>query len=583
MLKIICFCISFLLISSVAAQDKSKDKKASNNQDVSGAELIIRFQKLISEDYQRLIQMKSRNKQLEQEVAQLTNQFEKLDAQLKLNAETNESPNQNEKLEEVLSSLDLHLRSNQAILQQISLVQSKIEKQKELMDYITTGQLPISEDSVIKILSIADTSVQSGANSETQNRKELAALQDLQVLKAELTHSRNKLFLVDQLIRRHKDDEELTKLLISATTGLRELLEKQPQEPRVRRHLQEVSRRYSQDTLLLTALRVRIQTLEAYRPPVVEAVSDAEERVDSAKSELEFLQSSIAPHRVVYWLKTNLPSIAIIILAFFVIWILSRWGVKLILNKFIKSRKNTESADRLETLKLASGSIITILVVLIGLLVVLSQIGVDLTVVLGGAAVLSLVIALGAQSLVKDYLSGFIILLENQYRAGNVVKINQTTGVVENMSLRLTVLRDLEGITHFIPHGHINDVSNLTHHWSRVMLEIGVSYNENVDKVMAVLLELGAEMKKDEEYGLLIIGDMEMLGVDKFCESAIVIKFLIKTWPLKQWIVKRELLRRIKNRFDELGIEIPFPQLTVYHRQSEEQLNKQEHELGSSR
>jgi len=570
MLKIICFFISFLMISSLAAQDKTKHKEASKTLEVSGAELIIRFQKLISEDHQRLIQMKSRSKQLEQEIVGLTNQFEKLDSQLGVDDFTN----QNEKLKQVLSSLDLHLRSNQIILQQIHLVQNKIEKQRELMDYITTGQVPISEDSVIKMLSIADTAVQVGANSETQNRKELAALQDLRVLKAELTHSRNNLFLVDQLIRNHNDDLELTKILTNATASLKQLLEKQTLEPAVRRHLQEASRRYTQDTLLLTALKARIKTLEAYRPPIVEAVSKAEEDVDSAKSELEFLQSSIAPHRVVYWLKTNLPSMAIIILAFFVIWILSRWSIRLILNKFIKSRKNAESADRLETLKLASGSIITILVVLIGFLVLLSQIGVDLTVVLGGAAVLSLVIALGAQSLVKDYLSGFIILLENQYRAGNVVKINDTTGVVENMSLRLTVLRDLEGITHFIPHGHINDVSNLTHHWSRVMLEIGISYNENVDKVMTVLGELGAEMKEDKEFGPLIIGDMEMLGVDKFCESAIEIKFLIKTWPLKQWIVKREMLRRIKNRFDELGIEIPYPHLTVYHRQPEELLDK---------
>ncbi|HET8861491.1 mechanosensitive ion channel domain-containing protein [Marivirga sp.] len=572
MLKIICFFITFLMISTLAAHDKSIVQNEAENLEVSGAELIIRFQKLISEDHQRLIQMKSRSKQLEQEVIHLTNEFERLDAELKENLDSKDFSDQNEKLEQVLSSLDFHLRSGQAILQQISIVETKIEKQEELVEYITTGQVPISEDSVIKLLSIADTAVQSGANSETQNRKELAALQDLRVHKAELTHARNNLFLVDQLIRKHKEDIELTILLTKATTGLKELLEKQPQSATVKRHLKEVFRRYAQDTVVLNSLKIRIQTLEAYRPPVVEAVGDAEERVDSAKSELEFLQSSIAPHRVVYWLKTHLPSMAIIILAFFVIWILSRWSSKLILNKFIKSRKNAESADRLETLKLASGSIITILVVLIGFLVLLSQIGVDLTVVLGGAAVLSLVIALGAQSLVKDYLSGFIILLENQYRAGNVVKINSTTGVVENMSLRLTVLRDLEGITHFIPHGQITDVSNLTHHWSRVMLEIGVSYNENVDKVMMVLQELGNEMKTDEVYGSLIIGDMEMLGVDKFCESAVVIKFLIKTWPLKQWIVKRELLRRIKNRFDELGIEIPFPHLTVYHRQSENQL-----------
>lgn len=243
--------------------------------------------------------------------------------------------------------------------------------------------------------------------------------------------------------------------------------------------------------------------------------------------------------------------------------------VKLILNRMIKRRIAAERAEQLETLKLASSSIITIILVFVGFLVLLSEIGVDLTVVLGGAAVISIVIAFGAQSLVKDYFSGVMILLENQYRVGNVVKINKTIGVVENISLRLTALRDLEGISHFIPHGQILEVSNLTHGWSQVVFDIGVSYNEKVDQVMDVLKELGAQLKEDPEYGQLIIGDLDMLGVDKFAESAIVIKFLVRTRPLKQWIIKRELLRRIKNRFDELGIEIPFPHLTLYHRDTE--------------
>ncbi|MGM0579446.1 MAG: mechanosensitive ion channel domain-containing protein [Bacteroidota bacterium] len=558
------------MMSSLAAQDKVKE---SNIQalEISGTELVIRFQKLMSNDQQRLIQLKSRSKHLEREIVELTQKFENLDSKLEVN---NNLSNQKEKLEEVLASLDLHLRSRQAILLMINLVVGKIEKQKELVDYITVGQIPISEDSINLILSKADTSMQYISNSETQNRKELAALQELSAQEAMLMHIKQHLLLVDQLLRMHRDDLELAKLLTESSEDLKTLLEKQSSDPIVKRHLQEISRRFSQDTVLISALETKIKTLEAYRPPVVDSVNEAEKEVDNARTELEFLQSSIAPHRVVHWLKSNLPSIAIILLAFFVIWILTRWGIKLILNKFIKSRTNAESADRLETLKLASGSIITILVVIISFLVILSLIGVDLTVVLGGAAVLSLAIALGAQSLVKDYLSGFIILLENQYRAGNVVKINETTGVVENMSLRLTVLRDLEGITHFIPHGQINDISNLTHQWSRVMFDIGISYNENVDEVMNVLKQLGIKMKEDPEFGSLIIGDMEMLGVDKFSESAIVIKFLIKTRPLKQWLVKREMLRRIKNRFDELGIEIPFPHLTVYHRQPEEQMDK---------
>lgn len=570
MLRIICILASFLLFASL--NNRKISENPGTQQDtlqVSGAEIIIRFQKFIASDQQRLIQMKSRSAKLAREIDELTRQFERLDSQLE--ADAAEPGNKN--FEQVLSSLDFHLRSRQNILQQISILQNKIEKQKEVVNYITIGQVPVIDDNVNLISSIADTAVQPGINSERQNRKELAALKDLQRFEAELMHARQNLLMVDQLTRMNNDDLELTKALIEASAGLLALFEKQPQDHAVRRHRLEVSRRISQDTILISALKVRINNLEYFRDPVVEAVSLAEENVESARSHLEFLQSSMAPYTVIHWLKSNLPKIATILVAFFVIWIAGRWIVKLILNKMIKGRKNLESADRLETLKHASGSIITIFVVFGGLLVLLSEIGIDLTVVLGGAAVFSLVIAFGAQSLVKDYLTGFMILLENQYRVGNVVKINQTTGMVENISLRLTVLRDLEGITHFISHGQIQDISNLTHLWSRVMFDIGVSYNENVDKVIGVLKELGAQMKEDSEYGELIIGDMEMLGVDKFSESAIVIKFLVKTRPLRQWIVKRELMRRIKNRFDELDIEIPFPHLTVYHRDSRKQLD----------
>lgn len=563
MLRIV-FLLSFSLMFA-AHTTRSESRDQVDQQDplkASGAEVIIRLQKFIASDQQRLIKMKSRSNRLAKEIEELTLQFERLDSQ----PEAAGSPSGEKDMEQLLTLLDLRLRSRQAILQQITVVENKIEKQKEVVNYITIGQLPVTEDAVNLIPSIADTALTTGNSSERQNRLERESLEELRRLEAELLNARQNLLMVDELTRMNKGDLELTKVLTEASVSLMELLDKQPQNQAVKQHQLEVSRRFSQDTVLLSALNVRINHLEAIRDPMIEVVSEAEEKVERARTHLEFLQSSVAPHRVIHWLKSNLPKIGVIVLVFFAIWIAGRWVIKLILNRMIKGRAVGESADRLETLKLASGSIITILVVFGGLIVLLPEVGVDLAVVLGGAAVLSLVIAFGAQSLVKDYLSGFMILLENQYRAGNVVKINQTTGIVENMSLRLTVLRDLEGVTHFIPHGQILDVSNLTHLWSRAMFDIGVSYNEKIDEVIAVLKELGAEMKTDPEYGDFVIEDMEMLGVDKFSESAIVIKFLVKTRPLKQWIVKRELLRRIKNRFDELGIEIPFPHLTVYHR-----------------
>ncbi|MGH7169961.1 MAG: mechanosensitive ion channel family protein, partial [Gemmataceae bacterium] len=146
------------------------------------------------------------------------------------------------------------------------------------------------------------------------------------------------------------------------------------------------------------------------------------------------------------------------------------------------------------------------------------------------------------------------------------VTIGSISGLVEHISLRTTVLRDLEGIVHFIPHGTITTVSNRTHGWSRALFSVDIDYKENVDRVMEVLLELGHELRGDPVFGPLILDNPEMLGVDRFSDSSVILKFYLKTRPLQQWTVKREMLRRIKKRFDELGIEIPYPHQTVHHR-----------------
>jgi small conductance mechanosensitive channel len=200
---------------------------------------------------------------------------------------------------------------------------------------------------------------------------------------------------------------------------------------------------------------------------------------------------------------------------------------------------------------------------------ILTEVGVNIIPLMGGAAVLGLAVAFGAQNLIRDYFYGFMILMENQYTINDVVKLGDVSGQVERITLRVTVLRGLDGTVHFVPNGEITRVSNLTHEWSRALFDIPVAYKEDVDQVMSELIELAKELRRDPEYRGLILEMPEMLGVDEFSDSAIVIKFLVKTRPLKQWTVKRELLRRIKKRFDELGIEIPFPQRTIYHRYSD--------------
>jgi small conductance mechanosensitive channel len=145
-----------------------------------------------------------------------------------------------------------------------------------------------------------------------------------------------------------------------------------------------------------------------------------------------------------------------------------------------------------------------------------------------------------------------------------VVKIGDLGGLVESMNLRVTQLRDLEGRVIFIPNGEIKSVINYTKGYSQALLDIGVAYKEKVDDVMRVMKDLAKEMRGDSYFGKLILGDMEMLGVDAFVDSAVIIKCRMKTLPIKQWEVAREYRRRLKNKFDELGIQIPFPHRTLY-------------------
>jgi small conductance mechanosensitive channel len=173
-------------------------------------------------------------------------------------------------------------------------------------------------------------------------------------------------------------------------------------------------------------------------------------------------------------------------------------------------------------------------------------------------------VSFGAQSLVKDVISGTFILMEGQFGIGDVVRIGDTAGQVEKITLRTTTLRDFEGVVHIIPNGEITKVSNLTKTWSRAVLDIGVSYREDVDRVISVLRRLGAEFLRDPDWGPLVLEEAEVLGVQSLGDSAVVIRLQVRTLPLKQWEVARELRRRVKARFDAEQIQIPFPHVTVY-------------------
>ncbi|MEW6444314.1 MAG: mechanosensitive ion channel family protein [bacterium] len=197
-------------------------------------------------------------------------------------------------------------------------------------------------------------------------------------------------------------------------------------------------------------------------------------------------------------------------------------------------------------------------------MMILAEMGFDIKPILAGAGIVGVAVGFGAQSLVKDVIGGLFLLMENRIRVGDVALINGTGGLVEQVNLRTTVLRDLSGTVHMFPNGSIQTLSNMTHEFSFYVFDVGVAYKEDTDRVIEILRELGEEMTQEEAYRSSILEPLEILGVDRFDNSAVVIKARIKTLPIKQWLVGREMNRRIKKRFDELGIEIPFPHQSFY-------------------
>jgi len=200
----------------------------------------------------------------------------------------------------------------------------------------------------------------------------------------------------------------------------------------------------------------------------------------------------------------------------------------------------------------------------VALMMTISEFGVNVAPLLAWAGVAGLAVGFGAQNLVRDVISGLFILLENQIRVNDVAIINGTGGLVEEINLRTTVLRSLDGVVHVFPNGTITTLSNVTREFSCHVFDIGVAYKEDTDRVVALLKEVGEDLRQDETCGPEMLEPLEILGVDKFADSAVVIKGKIKTMPSKQWMVGREFNRRVKKRFDEEGIEIPFPHQSLY-------------------
>ncbi len=225
--------------------------------------------------------------------------------------------------------------------------------------------------------------------------------------------------------------------------------------------------------------------------------------------------------------------------------------------------RNGELEKRAVTLGAIFRKSLTIGIWVLAVVMSLREAGFDIGPILAGAGVVGLAVGFGAQNLVRDVISGLFILMENQVRINDVVAINGVGGLVEEINLRTTVIRATDGAVHVFPNGTIQTLSNMTRDYSYYVFDIGVAYKEDTDRVAQVMKDVAAELMREEEFKPLILSPLEVFGVDRFTDSAVMMQARIKTQPMQQWKVGREMNRRLKKRFDELGIEIPFPQRTV--------------------
>jgi small conductance mechanosensitive channel len=229
-----------------------------------------------------------------------------------------------------------------------------------------------------------------------------------------------------------------------------------------------------------------------------------------------------------------------------------------------------ERRKRAQTLSRIVRSALSALIWTAAALIVLRELEVDITPVLTGAGVLGLAIGFGAQTLVRDVISGFFLIIEDQIRVGDVATVNNIGGLVEQINMRTIVLRDQEGTVHVIPNGEIRTLSNRTKDFSYYVIDLGVGFDEDTDRVVAAVKKAGDELAADPAYGPNILEPVEILGIDDFKESAVTVKFRIKTVPLKQWEIGRALRRRVKLALDAEGISIPLPKFEIHVRNAAE-------------
>ena len=269
------------------------------------------------------------------------------------------------------------------------------------------------------------------------------------------------------------------------------------------------------------------------------------------------------------WIVSTVPALLLTLVIAFVALRLFKLllgkGRGIMLKRLVdKPQDTSEQEKRVGTLMSILSSFIRVIILVMIVMLILRNLGIDIAPLLAGAGIAGLAVGFGAQELVRDFISGFFILLENQVREGDVAIVNGTQGIVEEVGLRTLVLRDVSGVVHIFQNGKIDTLSNMTREWSAMVFDIGVAYKEDTDQVAEVMKAVADELIADPQYAANILEPLEVMGVNDFGDSAVVIRARLKTKPRQQWALGREYRRRLKKAFDARDIEIPFPHTTIY-------------------
>ena len=565
----------------------------------SDAQRVRRIREVIEFDRARLEQARSNLPQRQALFDQLAEAMEtwKADQQAKrLQLEQTSDPEKRESLENEIAKLDdelellraqseLAFSSLTTVRQQIPNLEKKIEREQRTLDVLLgvatvtapPAGAPADDQSGVITAPAGELMVPVRSTAQIEATRELERMQR-EAAEAEqslIEFVKRKRSLEQQIALEAKlldtareSEVSLPRLLETRRTDLEQVRAVDPNGEDALRYqrgiaflerlLARVQDEIDDRAAYLDSLNERLEKLAMEEQAVTRNAENAHELVVDARARLNRLESPLHPQNLAHWARERGPRILILLGTLAGLLVFVRFGIRALV-RLLLVRKDTgadSGSDRADTLAFSFRSAMTFFIVTVGVFLLLEEAGVDVRTVLGGAAIVGVAVAFGAQNLMRDYFTGFVILLEKQFELGDLVTIAGVTGVVESVNMRATMLRDLEGRVHFIPNGEIKSVTNRTYHWGRAMVEIPIGYQEKVDRVMETLAEVAKEVRKDPKYSERITEDPIMLGVDEFAQEGVIIKLMMKTVPEDVTAIRRELLRRIKNRFDEVGTGI---------------------------